>query len=191
MKLNLRQFNNGLSVVVLILSAYIFLMPVMPAASWWAQHQAPLISKPATAKTPPPQAPNTPPDHTLVIPSLAMQETIHEGRNEATLSKGVWKLPTSSTPEKGSNTVMAGHRYTYSGSGVFYHLDKVKTGDLIYIYWGDKRYTYDVNKVEEVPPTEVSVEAPTQDSIVTVYTCTPLWSFKDRLVIQAKLVETI
>jgi sortase A len=191
MKPTLRQFNNGLSALVLILSAYIFLMPVLPAATWWTKHEAPLISKPATIKTPPPQAPDTPPDHSLVIPSLAMQEIIHEGPNEATLSKGVWKLPRSSTPDKGGNTVMAGHRYTYSGSGVFYHLDKVKDHDLIYVYWGGKRYTYDVDNVEEVPPTDVSVEAPSQDSILTVYTCTPLWSFKDRLVIQAKLVETI
>lgn len=188
MRLTLRQFNNCLTVLVVILSLYIILMPVLPAISWWTKHEAPLVSaKPSTAA---PAKPSQVPDQTLVIPALAMKEPINEGPNEATLRLGVWKLPNSSTPDKGGNTVMAGHRYTYSGSGVFYHLDKVNAGDDVYIYWQHKRYKYDVTWVRIVPPSDGSVVAPTPDSEVTIYTCTPLWSFKDRLIVRAKLVET-
>src|SRR5947209_20556226 len=139
MQLTLRRFNNVLTVVVALLCAYIVLMPVLPALSWWTKYEAPVISSKPSVKTP---AAKTFPDHTLVIPSLAMKEEIHEGPNEATLRFGVWRLPKSSTPDKGGNTVMAGHRYTYSGSGVFYHLDKVKIGDPVFVYWGGKRYQY-------------------------------------------------
>jgi sortase (surface protein transpeptidase) len=33
------------------------------------------------------------------------------------------------------------------------------------------------------------VEAPTDEHILTLYTCTPLWSAKDRLVIKARLIN--
>jgi sortase A len=188
MHLTLRRFNNFLTVLVVVLSLYIILLPLLPAISWWTKHQAPVISSKPSVATPAPSS--SAPDQTLIIPSLGLQEAIHEGRTEATLRYGVWKLPQSSTPDKGGNTVVAGHRYTYSGSGVFYHLDKVNNGDAIYVYWQHHRYRYKVDQVEVVPPTDLSVQAPTVDSELTVYTCTPLWSFKDRLVVRAKLVET-
>ena len=117
--------------------------------------------------------------------SLGMEETINEGNSIATLRKGVWRLPHTSTPDKGGNTVLVGHRFTYSGQAVFYHLDKVKQGDRITIVWKGKLYSYEVKTIKVVPPTEVSVEANTKEPMLTIYTCTPLLTAKDRLVIQA------
>jgi sortase A len=176
----LRTINNVLTVVVVAFALYIIAMPFLPAFSWWARHEAPVISKPATVSLA-----TTPKDNTLVIPNLGLQEVINEGAGIHTLHFGVWHLPDTSSPDKGGNMVMAGHRYTYSGSGVFYHLDLVKTGDPIVLYWQHKRYNYTVSKTEVVPPTEVSVQAPSSDAHLTIYTCTPMWTFKNRLVVIA------
>jgi sortase A len=182
----LRTVNNWLTVVVVVLAVYVIGMPFIPALKWGVRHEAPVISHPATVVTPPASSPTAPQDNTLIIPNLGLSEVINEGASVHTLHFGVWHLPGTSSPDKGGNMVMAGHRYTYSGSGVFYHLDLVKAGDPIVLYWQHKRYDYTVTKTEVVPPTEVSVQAPSKDAHLTIYTCTPMWTFKDRLVVFAK-----
>lgn len=183
----LRTFNNTLSVLVALLALYVIGMPFVPAVTWWTKHEAPVISKPATAPTPKPWAPTAPVNNTIVVPSMGLTTLIHEGQSVHTLHYGVWHIPDTSSPDKGSNTVLAGHRYTYSGSGIFYHLDRLRVGDSIYVYWQQKRYQYVVNSVETVPPTDVAVDNPTKMSQLTLYTCTPLWTFTNRLVVTAQL----
>ena len=55
--------------------------------------------------------------------------------------------------------------------------------------WEDKEYDYKVTSIREVPPTAIEIEAPTDANIVTLYTCTPLWSAKNRLVVVAELTN--
>jgi sortase A len=190
----LRRINNGLSVIVVILSLYIAAAPLFPGfLFWWRTH---FEAKPAlvAANAPEPNKP-TPPevipnDNTLVIPRLSMQEIIYDGPTAATLRKGVWHRPQTSSPDHDSNTVLVGHRFTYDGPAIFYSLDKVKQGDSIIIYWQHKKYTYKVSAILVVPPTAIEIEAPSTDPLLTIYTCTPLFTAKNRLVIQAKLEDT-
>jgi sortase A len=86
---------------------------------------------------------------------------------------------------------LVGHRFTYAGAAVFYNLDKVKSGDQIIVYWHGKAYEYKVFNISQVSPNKASVEAPTNESILTLYTCTPLLTAKDRLVIQAVLENVL
>jgi LPXTG-site transpeptidase (sortase) family protein len=183
--LTLRRFNNALTALVIAFALYLILLPFVPALGWWIQHQAPLISKPPTVAA----VEKIPDDNELVIPSIGLQQATHEGANKWTLHFGVWHLPGTGNPATGGNTVLAGHRFTYHDPAVFYHLDKVKTGDPIIMYWNHKKYTYKVTTILTVPPTEVSVQAPTKEPLLTIYTCTPLWTSKYRLVLQAKPVE--
>lgn len=183
--ITLKRSNNFLAVLVCILAAYIVLMPFLPEINWWIKHESPLVST-APATTPPE---NKPDENSLVIPSLDLVEKIHEGQSSQTLSHGIWLRPQGSTPDKNSNTVLAGHRFTYSGQAVFYHLDKVNMGDPVYLYWNDERYEYKVSNISIVPPTQASIEEPSPTAKLTIYTCTPLWSAKDRLIIEAELVE--
>jgi sortase A len=185
--LTLRRFNNGLTVVVVLLAAYMILLPFLPGWAWWLHHDAPLISKPATISVPATDA--APSENTLYLPDLAMKAQVFEGTSVYTLHYGAWHIPQSSTPDKGGNTVIAAHRHTKTGPGVFYNLDKLKKGDEIYMYWNKQRYDYVVSSVRVVPPTEVSVQGPTKNAVLTLYTCTPLWSFTDRLVVRADLKE--
>src|SRR6478609_6082979 len=113
----LRKFNNFLTVVVLLFALYLIIWPFLPKLDFWwksARHSDPplvtAITKPKTAGTV-----MAPKDNTLVIPALHMQVTVYDGVPYASLAKGVWRSPRGSTPDKGGNTVMAGHRFTYNG----------------------------------------------------------------------------
>jgi LPXTG-site transpeptidase (sortase) family protein len=129
-----------------------------------------------------PQASNS-----LIMPTALFDEPVFDGPDARTLRQGVWHRPASSTPDKGGNTVFAGHRFTYTDpQGSFYHLDKVNIGDRIGVIWNKLIYRYTVTEVRVVGPNETSIEAPTTDARLTVYTCTPLTLPKDRLVVIAK-----
>src|SRR5699024_902953 len=93
----------------------------------------------------------------------------------------------SSTPDKGGNTVLVGHRFSYKDAAVLYHLDKAKQDDPIVVAWDGKIYTYKVSESKIVKPTDIYVEAPSEDDRLTIYTCHPIWSVKERLVVVANL----
>jgi LPXTG-site transpeptidase (sortase) family protein len=114
---------------------------------------------------------------------------IFEGDTEDTLSKGIWHRPASSTPDKGGNTVLAAHRFQFlSGNDTFYNLDKVAAGDPIELIWNGKKYLYQVTSSSVVTSRAVSIEDNTAEPILTLYTCTPLWTSQNRLVVVAKLI---
>ncbi len=130
-----------------------------------------------------------PQDNRLIIPKLALNQHIYSGSAWWLVNKGVWALPNTSTPPFGSNTVMAAHRFTYDGPSIFYSLDKMALGDKIVIYWQKKEYDYTVKQTKVVPPTGTYILKGTDQPQLTLFTCTPLWSAKDRLVVVAKLDE--
>lgn len=197
-KISLRLFNNSLSIVVALLAIYIITAPYFPQFAWWLKHDSPvktIVHKPKDVSAVAASADNSnnlsKPKVTgdgLFIPRLEMEEAIHGGSMRS-LRLGVWRLPHTSAPDKGGNTVVVGHRFTYDGPAVFYHLDKIQKGDDIIVRWKDKIYNYKVDEIKVVPPTEVSVEANTEDPRLTIYTCTPLLTAKNRLVVVAKPVE--
>ncbi len=187
-RLTLRQINNLLSLVVAGLAMYILLWPLLPAITWRLSH---LANQPSSAQITAKtfgaiKKQDIPKSNTLVVPRLDMNLPINEGSNNLTLEKGTWRRPKTSTPDKGGNTVIVGHRFTYSAAGIFYHLDKIRVDDPIVIYWQGKEYDYKVISSTIVPATQLSVEDDSKDARLTLYTCAPLWSFKDRLVVVAK-----
>jgi LPXTG-site transpeptidase (sortase) family protein len=183
-KLSLRQFNNGLSLVVIVLCLYVILAPLWPQVTYRVQSSPPLVE--AVEKGDNKEA--IPGQNTLVIPRMKLQQTIHEG-GQWLLNKGVWHQTGTGAPDAGGNMVLSGHRFTYGGPAVFYHLDRVKTGDKIVVYWQKQKHEYQVRDVREVPPTASEVVAATEDPLLTIYTCTPLVTAKNRLVIQAIPLE--
>lgn len=182
---SLRTVNNILSFVVVALAVYIIVSPFMPAGLyWWRRHITPSSAPVVAAK----QHKPIPKTDELIIPSIFLTEEIHEGNDTYNeLKKGVWRVPSSSTPDKGSNTVIAGHRFYYTSTAVFYNLDKVTTGNPVSIYWSGKEYDYKVTSTEVVEPTDVAVQDPTDKPTLTLYTCTPLWTSRYRLVVKAEL----
>ncbi len=185
MRISLRQFNNGLSLVVIALCLYVILAPLWPKVAYQIQEKAPLVAQ-AEGKSKEPE--KIPKENTLVIPSMNLQQQLHEGGEEA-LNKGIWHMPGSGSPETGGNMVLSGHRFTYGGPAVLYHMDKVKKGDKIVVYWKQKKHEYKVQNIIVVPPTAIEIQDQTKDPLLTIYTCTPLVTAANRLVIQAKPIE--
>src|SRR3989338_53818 len=122
-----------------------------------------------------------------VDPLIARLDSFAVG--QAKVKGFAWKLPYTSTPDKGGNTVIGCHRYLYtSGSRTCFNLDKVKTGDEIVVEWKGVRYDYRVREIKIVQPDDVSVLNATREPVLTVFTCTPKFTSKLRLVVIADLV---
>jgi len=125
----------------------------------------------------------------LVIPIVGVEIPIVLGQDDSTLEEGAWLLPDGSTPDLGGNTALAAHRFKYRPphKETFYLLDKVKPGDHFYIYWEGIRYDYTVAYTKVVKPEAIEVLSQTEKSIVTLITCEPLFSDKNRLIVVGEL----
>lgn len=125
----------------------------------------------------------------LIISRLDINMPIYESKNADVLVKGGWIFPGTSTPEYASNTVIFGHRFRYLPpiSNTFYALDKIKAGDEVKIQWKGKIYAYYVTGSKIIEPTDFSVLDSTEKPSLTLITCAPLFSTKQRLVVTASL----
>jgi LPXTG-site transpeptidase (sortase) family protein len=193
----LRRINDGLLALIILLNLYIIVAPFSPALVFWYQkkyetkRQQQLVQK-IQALTPSSRAvtsssgsqPNQ-----VIIPSILLDQTINEGSQMyVELDKGVWRWPDGSTPAKGGNTILIGHRFTYTNPrGVFYELNEVKLGDQIGVIWNNVSYDYKVSSINQVAPTQTSILDQTSQPEITLYTCTPLFAPKYRLVVVAQL----
>jgi sortase A len=189
-RVNLRKVNNGLTVVAVLLALYLILAPFLPLIWWWAHHihnkQNPSVVQVIDSH---PSTNTIPSGYWLDIPRLSLHREIQTESSVAFLDKGPWHVFGTSTPDKGSNTVIAGHRFGFTSPyGPFYFLNMLQMNDRVTVDWQGTEYTYKVVSMETVPPTQVSIQDPTKDPTLTLFTCTPLWSAKDRLVVQADLV---
>lgn len=132
-------------------------------------------------------------DNVLYIPSIDLATSIQELEKIEDLHFGSWRRPNTSNPELGGNTVIVAHRYTDKGGraeNTFYNLPKVEIGEHIYTFWNNKKYTYKVYDIKVVESNDETVEkATTTANILTLYTCTPLWSSTHRHVVYSNLIS--
>ncbi|MDQ5963506.1 MAG: sortase [Patescibacteria group bacterium] len=193
-----RNANRLLLTAILLINGYIILAPMLPnlmfawqtrGGSSQSNPQIKLAHKIVAEAEQGGTASKTSGD-ALIIPRMVLDTSVVEGKmsnSYANLNKGAWRLPIGSTPAEGGNTVIAGHRFSYTGPrGIFYYLDKLKIGDEIGYREDGVMYRYAVESVRTVPATEVSIQQPTTDARLTLYTCTPLWNPVNRLVVVAK-----
>jgi len=113
----------------------------------------------------------------LEIPEINIDQSI----NNKSIDYGVFHEPQSSNPGYGT-VVLAGHRTFYSSP--FLNLDKLQKGDKITVSWpGIGNVQYKVVKTYIVQASyQLSLE---QGNTLILYTCYPLGSSKQRLIIQA------
>jgi len=125
----------------------------------------------------------------LKIPSIDLTYTVVQGVGVADLKKGPGHFPETPMPGQYGNAAIAGHRTTYGHP--FYKLDKVKVGDLIEVDTLAGKYTYAVTGNRVVSPEQYSEVIPTVDPTVatlTLATCTPAYTARQRLIVFATLV---
>lgn len=186
-KNNLKYINRILLFAIIIINIYIILTPLAPQITYQVKDK---INEQKNVETSEAKQEIDRSFNHVIIPRMDLDQKILVGDNEKLVNRGLWHIPHSSTPNKGSNTVIVGHRFSYKNAAVLYHLDKVKINDPIVMAWEGKLYTYKVTETKIVKPTEVEIEDPTSENILTIYTCHPLWSTKERLVVVANL-ETV
>jgi len=201
---NLKLVNRLLSLAGLILALYIALFPFLPEFEYNFKK---VKANPITAdgqveikdleisevskvnKIEEYKVINSNFENKLSIPKIFVDGVIYEGEDKTVLEKGLWRRPFSSTPDRGGNTVIVAHRFLFTeGPNTFYHLDKMEEGDTFELTWEDKKYNYKVFEVSIVEPSAIEIEQNTKESIITLYTCTPLWTAEKRLVVKAKLL---
>lgn len=189
---DIHRINILLSVIGFVLGCYVIAMPLLPEAEFMVakaqDNEVQAAENSAPAKKTLGTRSDIPKENVLVIPKIFVDAEINEGDKEA-LKKGLWRRPHTSTPDLGGNTVIAAHRFMYiDGTNTFYNLDKLKVGDNFIIYWQGKEYDYEIFSIEEVLPTAIEIEHNTPEPIVTLFTCTPLWTSEKRLVVKGKLL---
>lgn len=193
--LTLSRTNTLLLVLIILINAYVVVTPFLPAMIFWTKsHNSAEVEHLSQQVNSPPTLKPIPGPNRLIIPAMVFDQKVYES-NDSTfanivnvLKKGVWHWPESSTPDKGGNTVMLGHRFTYTNPrGVFYYLDKVKVGKEIAVIWNHKKYVYKVVSTKVVSPSDTSILKNTKQPQLTLYTCTPIWWPKNRLVVTARL----
>lgn len=121
----------------------------------------------------------------ISIPKIGVDWIFVEGTDLETLKKGPGRYSGSPLPGRRGNLAIAGHRTTYGAP--FNRLDELAQGDEISVSDGAKTYLYRVSEKKIVAPSDLSVIAPTTDYRLTLTTCNPKFSARERLIIVATL----
>ncbi len=135
----------------------------------------------------------------LYVPKLGIDVAIVTGVDESTLEGGAWhRQPQNGDPITGGNYVLAAHRFNLGltpqqtrAKSPFYYIDKLKTGDDIYVDYRGVRYAYKVDKSYKVNQDQVSIEAQSDNAKLTMYSCDLRGPEAGREVVEAKPVGTI
>jgi len=123
----------------------------------------------------------------LSIPSLDLETVVFEGVTVATLRKGPAHMPWTPLPGQPGNAVISGHRTTYGRP--FFNFDQLKPGDRIEIETAIGTHVYVVRESFVVKPTDIWVTEDREGGWLTLTTCNPKFSARERLIITAELVE--
>ena len=154
-------------------------------------------SKPVETSATPSEAP-TFKDFHLVIPSLDISAPIIadvDGNNKdayfKALQGGVAHYKGTSKPGEKSNVFIFGHSSYYiwdpgKYKEIFKKLDNIKKDDIVTVWWQGKKYDYTVTETKIVEPTETSVLNQTKSEQLTLMTCYPPGTTKQRFIVVAK-----
>lgn len=123
----------------------------------------------------------------IVIPAIGLDEVVREGIEQWVIDLGVAHWPGTARPGEDGNVVLAGHRTV--ATRPFYDLGRLRPGDRVHLEWRDgSRHTYRVTETFVVPPTGVWIVDPTPVPTVTMFSCHPKGSARQRIVVRAELV---
>ncbi|MGH9103332.1 MAG: class E sortase [Acidimicrobiales bacterium] len=131
-----------------------------------------------------------PPDGSAVaviqIPAIGVDKAVVQGVGEPDLQRGPGHYPDTPMPGQPGNSAIAGHRTTFGGP--FYRLDALRPGNEIDVTTRQGSFRYRVRRSLVVAPDDLAVLTQSRASLLTLTTCTPLFSASQRLVVQAYLV---
>ncbi|MDT7547391.1 MAG: sortase [Actinomycetota bacterium] len=127
------------------------------------------------------------------MPSLGRNyhKVVVEGVGKEDLKKGPGHYPGTALPGAVGNMVISGHRTTYGAP--FNRIDELHRGDAIVLETRDTWFTYRVTSQQVVSPTAVEVTYPVPGQrgaiptkrLLTLTTCNPKYSARQRLIVNA------
>ncbi len=121
----------------------------------------------------------------LIISKIELDAYVMPGTAPEMINKGPGHYEETPLPGEKGNCAIAGHRTMYGHP--FRRLDELEAGDEIVIYTPDRKSVYRTVEKKIVEPTDLSVIAPNEASRLTLTTCNPVGSARQRLVIVAEL----
>lgn len=129
----------------------------------------------------------------LIIRKIGVDDIVVEGVSLARLAYGPGRYPDTAPIGGKGSTAIAGHRTGWGSP--FYNLNRLTTGDTIVLITPRTTYTYRVTKGNVVVgPNDYYVVNGDPNSKaaskLTLTTCTPRYTSKNRLIVWADLVKT-
>lgn len=131
----------------------------------------------------------------IIIPAMGTDTVVVEGTSAKALNTGAGHYPSTPLPGEPGNVAIAGHRTTYGKP--FENLDVLKPGDKIVLETPFAKHTYVVVPAFGGHPNpwvtsadDWSVVDPTPESMLTLTTCHPKGSSRQRLIARAKLISS-
>ena len=121
----------------------------------------------------------------LTILSANINHYVVFGATNKKLEYGPGYILGTSLPGSGGNFAIAGHRTTYGAP--FGNLDKVQVGETIIFQTNTNQYKYQVIDVKIISPEDNYVLENYGDDRITLTTCHPKFSAKQRLVVIGQL----
>ena len=133
------------------------------------------------------------------IPSIDVDIVVVEGTDTTSLQTGPGHYTESNDPDtrrqgdgsafpgQGKTVGIAGHRTTYKAP--FNRMDEIERGDEVILEMPYATFTYEVQKVDIVQPTEIGVVRNVGYERLVLSACHPLYSAAQRIITFARLDE--
>ena len=126
----------------------------------------------------------------IVIPDINVNKWVVAGATMDMLERGPGLFANTSLPGQLGNSAIAGHRTSYGAP--FSRVNELDPGDAITMVTPQGSFTYEVRDTQIVPATAVEVldtVDPTKATL-TLVSCHPKWTSKERIVVLADLAES-
>ena len=121
----------------------------------------------------------------LQIPSLGNTYNIIQGTDTGNLEEGPGHYPSTAFPGMGQTVAIAGHRTTYLAP--FRFINQLRPGDRISITMRYGKFTYVVQYLRIVKPTDVAVIDDVGYERLVLSACNPIYSAAQRIIVFARL----
>lgn len=123
----------------------------------------------------------------LTIPKIGLEGVVvYQGVDVETLKKGPGHMERTPLPGQPGNAVISGHRTTYGRP--FFDFDLLAVGDRVEVETATGTHVYEVRETLIVDPTDVWVTDPRPGGWLTMTTCNPKFSARERLIVFAEMV---
>ena len=123
----------------------------------------------------------------LVIPALKVDTVVVEGTGASALRAGAGHYPNTPLPGEDGNVAIAGHRTTYGKP--FANLDRLTVGQEIVLETPIGRHVYRITREPfVVANNDFTVISQTPGKTLTLTTCHPKGSDRQRLIVRAEML---